>query len=108
MLSGEFQVLNHHLVKDLIKIGMWNVDMKNEIIANYGSIQNIDRIPENIRNLYKTAWEISVEKTMKMAVDRGAFIDQSQSFNLHVVAPDFGKMSSIHIRAWKLGLKTGK
>ncbi|XP_031627678.1 ribonucleoside-diphosphate reductase large subunit-like [Contarinia nasturtii] len=107
VLSGEFQVVNHHLIKDLTEIGMWNDDMKNEIIAEYGSIQNITRIPQKIRDLYKTVWEISVKTTMNMAADRGAFIDQSQSFNLHVAQPNYAKMSSIHFYAWKLGLKTG-
>lgn len=106
-MSGEFQVVNHHLIKDLTEIGMWNDDMKNEIIADYGSIQNITRIPKEIRDLYKTVWEISVKTTMNMAADRGAFIDQSQSFNLHVAQPNYAKMSSIHFYAWKLGLKTG-
>ncbi|XP_055305625.1 ribonucleoside-diphosphate reductase large subunit-like [Sitodiplosis mosellana] len=107
VLSGEFQVVNHHLIKDLTEIGMWDDDMKNEIIADYGSIQNITRIPQEIRDLYKTVWEISVKTTMNMAADRGAFIDQSQSFNIHVAQPTYAKMSSIHFYAWKLGLKTG-
>ncbi|XP_031632310.1 ribonucleoside-diphosphate reductase large subunit-like [Contarinia nasturtii] len=107
VLSGEFQVVNPHLIKDLTEIGMWDDDMKNEIIADYGSIQNITRIPQKIRDLYKTVWEISVKATMNMAADRGAFIDQSQSFNIHVAQPTYAKMSSIHFYAWKLGLKTG-
>ena len=107
VLSGEFQVVNHHLIKDLTEIGMWDDDMKNEVIAEYGSIQNITRIPQEIRDLYKTVWEISVKTTMNMAADRGAFIDQSQSFNLHVAQPTYAKMSSMHFYAWKLGLKTG-
>lgn len=107
VLSGEFQVVNHHLIKDLTELGMWDDDMKNEIIADYGSVKNITRIPQEIRDLYKTVWEISVKTTMNMAADRGAFIDQSQSFNVHVAQPTYSLMSSIHFYAWKLGLKTG-
>lgn len=107
VLSGEFQVVNHHLIKDLTELDMWDDDMKNEIIADYGSIQNITRIPRNIRDLYKTVWEISVKTTINMAADRGAFIDQSQSFNIHVAAPTYQKMTSIHFYGWKAGLKTG-
>lgn len=106
--SGEFQMVNHHLIKDLTDIGMWNEDMKNEIIADYGSIQNIIRIPKEIRDLYKTVWEISVKKTINMAADRGAFIDQTQSFNIHVAEPNYAKMCSIHFYSWKMGLKTGR
>lgn len=107
VLSGEFQVVNHHLIKDLTELGLWNDDMKNMIIAHNGSIQAIDIIPTNIRELYKTVWEISVKTSMKMAADRGAFIDQSQSFNIHVAEPNYGKLTSIHFYGWKLGLKTG-
>lgn len=105
--SGEFQVVNHHLIKDLTDIGMWNDDMKNEIIADYGSVQNIVRIPKEIRDLYKTVWEISVKTTIDMAAVRGAFIDQTQSFNIHVAEPTYPKMCSIHFYAWEKGLKTG-
>ncbi|KAJ6646966.1 Ribonucleoside-diphosphate reductase large subunit [Pseudolycoriella hygida] len=107
VLSGEFQVVNHHLIKDLSELGLWNDDMKNLIIAHNGSIQAIDVIPKDIRELYKTVWEISVKTSMKMAADRGAFIDQSQSFNIHVAEPNYGKLTSIHFYGWKLGLKTG-
>lgn len=107
VLSGEFQVVNHHLIKDLTELDLWDDDMKNEIIAEYGSVQNISRIPKEIRELYKTVWEISVKSTINMAADRGAFIDQSQSFNIHVAEPTYAKMSSIHFYGWKAGLKTG-
>lgn len=107
VLSGEFQVVNHHLIKDLTEMDLWDDDMKNEIIAEYGSIQAITRIPKEIRDLYKTVWEISVKTSMNMAADRGAFIDQSQSFNIHVADPTYAKMSSIHFYGWKAGLKTG-
>lgn len=107
VLSGEFNVINHHLLRDLSDLGLWNDDMKNSIIAARGSIQGIKSIPQKIRNLYKTVWEISIKKTIQMAADRGAFIDQSQSFNVHVAEPSYGKLSSIHFYAWKAGLKTG-
>lgn len=107
VLSGEFQVVNHHLIKDLTELDLWDDDMKNEIIAEYGSVQNISRIPQKIRDLYKTVWEISVKTCINMAADRGAFIDQSQSFNIHVAEPSYAKMSSIHFYGWKAGLKTG-
>ncbi|CAK1601088.1 unnamed protein product [Parnassius mnemosyne] len=107
VLSGEFQVVNHHLLRDLTQAELWDEDMKNLIIHNNGSIQNIESIPKEIRDLYKTVWEISVKTTIKMAADRGAFIDQSQSFNIHVAEPNYGKLTSIHFYAWKMGLKTG-
>ncbi|XP_035686638.1 ribonucleoside-diphosphate reductase large subunit-like [Branchiostoma floridae] len=107
VLSGEFQVVNHHLMTDLTELGLWNEEMKNMIIANNGSVQNIEVIPENIRNLYKTTWEISQKTVIKMAADRGAFIDQSQSLNIHIGEPNYGKITSMHFYGWKLGLKTG-
>ncbi|CAD6997831.1 ribonucleoside-diphosphate reductase large subunit isoform X1 [Ceratitis capitata] len=107
VLSGEFQVVNHHLLRDLTELGLWDDDMKNQIITSRGSIQNIESIPQNIRELYKTVWEISVKTSIKMAADRGAFIDQSQSFNIHVAEPNYGKLTSIHFYGWKAGLKTG-
>ncbi|XP_050321026.1 ribonucleoside-diphosphate reductase large subunit [Bactrocera neohumeralis] len=107
VLSGEFQVVNHHLLRDLTELGLWDDDMKNNIITSRGSIQNIESIPQHIRDLYKTVWEISVKTSIKMAADRGAFIDQSQSFNIHVAEPNYGKLTSIHFYGWKAGLKTG-
>ncbi|XP_052754710.1 ribonucleoside-diphosphate reductase large subunit isoform X1 [Galleria mellonella] len=107
VLSGEFQVVNHHLLNDLTEAELWDEDMKNLIIHNNGSIQNIETIPKDLRDLYKTVWEISVKTTIQMAADRGAFIDQSQSFNIHVAEPNYGKLTSIHFYAWKMGLKTG-
>ncbi|XP_018802019.1 PREDICTED: ribonucleoside-diphosphate reductase large subunit [Bactrocera latifrons] len=107
VLSGEFQVVNHHLLRDLTELGLWDDDMKNNIITSRGSIQNIESIPQHIRDLYKTVWEISVKTSIKMAADRGAFIDQSQSFNIHVAEPNYGKLTSIHFFGWKAGLKTG-
>ncbi|CAH1266766.1 RRM1 [Branchiostoma lanceolatum] len=107
VLSGEFQVVNHHLMTDLTDLGLWNEEMKNMIIANNGSVQGIEVIPEDIRNLYKTTWEISQKLVIKMAADRGAFIDQSQSLNIHIGEPNYGKITSMHFYGWKLGLKTG-
>lgn len=107
VLSGEFQVVNHHLIKDLTELDLWDDDMKNRVIAANGSIQNIEEIPQEIRGLYKTVWEVSVKTLIKMAADRGAFIDQSQSFNIHVAEPNYGKLTSIHFYGWKMGLKTG-
>ncbi|XP_023298436.2 ribonucleoside-diphosphate reductase large subunit [Lucilia cuprina] len=107
VLSGEFNVVNHHLLKDLTELDLWDDEMKNKIISNRGSIQAIEEIPKHIRDLYKTVWEISVKTTIQMAADRGAFIDQSQSFNIHVAEPNYGKLTSIHFYAWKSGLKTG-
>lgn len=107
VLSGEFQVVNHHLIKDLTELGLWDDDMKNNIIANNGSVQEIESIPAEIREIYKTVWEMSVKHQIQMAADRGAFIDQSQSFNVHVAQPNYGKLTSIHFHAWKMGLKTG-
>ncbi|SMB84412.1 ribonucleoside-diphosphate reductase, alpha subunit [Hymenobacter roseosalivarius DSM 11622] len=107
VLSGEFMVVNKHLLKDLIKLGIWNEQMKNEIIAANGSVQNIARIPQHIKDLYKTVWEISQRRIIDMSADRGAFICQSQSLNLHVMNVNFGKLTSMHFHSWKRGLKTG-
>lgn len=107
VLSGEFPVVNHHLLTDLTRADLWDEDMKNLIIYNNGSIQEIEKIPKEIRDLYKTVWEISLKTSIQMAADRGAFIDQSQSFNIHVAKPNYGKLTSIHFHAWKMGLKTG-
>merc|ERR1712109_172805 len=107
VLSGEFQVVNQHLLRDLTELDIWSEELKNEIIVSNGSIQNIDCIPENIKKLYKTVWEISQKNVLKQAADRGAFIDQSQSLNVHIAEPNFGKMSSMHFYGWELGLKTG-
>ncbi|XP_072900520.1 ribonucleoside-diphosphate reductase large subunit isoform X1 [Hemitrygon akajei] len=107
VLSGEFQVVNPHLLKDLTERGLWNEDMKNQIIAQNGSIQNIEAIPADLKSLYKTVWEISQKVVIKMAADRGAFIDQSQSLNIHVAEPNYGKLTSMHFYGWKQGLKTG-
>merc|ERR1719209_1800818 len=107
VLSGEFQGVNQHLLRDLTELDIWSEDLKNEIISANGSIQNIPVIPKDIKALYKTVWEISQKLVLKQAADRGAFIDQSQSLNVHIADPNFGKMSSMHFYGWKLGLKTG-
>lgn len=107
VLSGEFNVVNNYLIDDLIKLNLWNDDIRNKIIYNRGSIQNIEIIPNNLRQLYKTVWEISVRTTIDMAAERAVFIDQSQSFNVHVSDPTYSKLSSIHFYGWKRGLKTG-
>jgi ribonucleoside-diphosphate reductase alpha chain len=107
VLSGEFAVVNKHLFKDLIKLGLWNESMKNKLIIANGSVQNIPEIPQHIKDLYKTVWEISQKVIINMAADRGAFICQSQSLNIHIQEPNFGKLTSMHFYAWKKGLKTG-
>ena len=107
VLSGEFIVVNKHLLLDLVKLGLWNDEMKNAIMASNGSVQSIDAIPDNIKELYKTVWEMSMRDIIDMAADRGLFIDQSQSLNLFVEAPNMGKLTSMHFHAWKKGLKTG-
>ncbi|MFD2246824.1 ribonucleoside-diphosphate reductase subunit alpha [Pontibacter ruber] len=107
VLSGEFMIVNKHLLKDLIALGLWNDKMKNDIIAANGSVQDIPNIPQNIKDLYKTVWEISQRTVIDMSADRGAYICQSQSLNLHVMNVNFGKLTSMHFYAWKRGLKTG-
>lgn len=107
VLAGEFQVVNPWLLKDLVDMGLWSDNMKNRIIADGGSVQNIPNIPADIKALYKTVWEISQRTIVQMAADRGAFIDQSQSLNIHLKDPTMGKITSMHFAGWKLGLKTG-
>jgi ribonucleoside-diphosphate reductase alpha chain len=94
-------------MRDLIKLGIWNDSMKNRLINANGSVQDIPEIPQNIKDLYKTVWEISQKAIIDMAADRGAFICQSQSMNIHIQNPNFGKMTSMHFYAWRKGLKTG-
>ena len=107
VLSGEFVVVNKHLLRDLVKLGIWNDNLKNKIIAANGSVQGIPEIPDNIKELYKTVWEIKQRTIIDMAADRGAYIDQSQSLNLFIQDANFAKMSSAHFYSWKKGLKTG-
>jgi len=107
VLSGEFIIVNKHLLKDLVNLGLWNNTMKNRIIEANGSIQDIAEIPADIKELYKTVWEIKQRSLVDMAADRGAFICQSQSLNLFVDNPTISKLTSMHFYAWKKGLKTG-
>ena len=107
VLSGEFVVVNKHLLLDLVQLGLWNDEMKNEIIKANGSVQGIDSIPDNIKAIYKTVWEIKMKDIIDMSADRGRFIDQSQSLNLFIDQPNMGKITSMHFYAWEKGLKTG-
>ena len=100
-------IVNKHLLRDLIALDLWNDDLKQEMMAANGSIQHIDDIPQDIKDLYKTVWEMSQKVIIDMSADRGAFICQSQSLNLFLENPSFGKLSSMHFYAWKSGLKTG-
>jgi ribonucleoside-diphosphate reductase alpha chain len=105
-LSGEYVIINRHLLNDLIKLGLWDDDMKQKLMAANGSIQDFD-LPQEIKDLYKTVWEISQKNIIDQSADRGAYICQSQSLNLFIENPNFGKLSSMHFYAWKAGLKTG-
>jgi len=107
VLAGEFTIVNRQLITDLMQRGLWTNEIRNKIIAHNGSIQRIDEIPSDLKNLYKTVWEISQRTVLNMAADRGAFIDQSQSLNIFIAEPDFAKLTSMHFYAWKKGLKTG-
>ena len=106
-LSGEFMIVNRHLVNELLALGLWNTDMRDKIILNNGSVQAIEEIPEHIRSIYRTTWEISQKVVIEMAADRQPFIDQTQSMNLWLEKPTFGQVNAMHFYAWKLGLKTG-
>jgi len=107
VLSGEFIIVNKHLLKDLVKEGIWNKDMRQKIMAANGSIQNINEIPQRLKELYKTAWEISQKAIIDQAADRGAYICQSQSLNIFMENANFGKLTSMHFYGWEKGLKTG-
>jgi ribonucleoside-diphosphate reductase alpha chain len=107
VLSGEFIVVNKHLLKDLIKLNLWNDSMKDKLMEANGSIQGFKEIPDDIKHLYRTVWEISQKSIIDMAADRGAYICQSQSMNIHMQDATFGKLTSMHFHAWKKGLKTG-
>ena len=107
VLSGEFVVVNKHLLHDLVNEGLWNMALKDKIVAANGSVQNIKEIPEHLRELYRTAWEIKQKTIIDMAADRGAFICQSQSMNVFMTDVNFAKLTSMHFYAWKAGLKTG-
>ncbi|RKP08053.1 ribonucleotide reductase [Thamnocephalis sphaerospora] len=107
VLAGEFQIVNPWLLKDLVEMGLWNDQMKNRIIADNGSVQRAPGVPDELRQLYRTVWEISQKSIIDMAADRGAFIDQSQSLNIHIGEPTYAKLTSMHFYGWKKGLKTG-
>jgi ribonucleoside-diphosphate reductase alpha subunit len=107
-LAGEFAVVNKYLVADLAQRGLWSPQLKNAILANDGSIQNVRGIPDDLKALYKTAWELSMKLVIDMAADRGAYVCQTQSMNLFVAEPTFKKLSSMHFYAWRRGLKTGQ
>ncbi len=107
VLSGEFTIVNKHLLKDLVRLGLWSDAMKNKIIAAEGSIQNIAEIPQDVKDLYKTVWEIKQRSIIDMAADRGAYICQSQSLNLFIQDANISKLTSMHFYSWKKGLKTG-
>ena len=107
VLAGEFVVINEYLVDRLVSLGLWNADVRSQIIAQNGSIQGIQEIPQEVRDLYKTSWEIPMKTLINLAADRAPFICQSQSLNLFVAEPSYSKISSMHFYAWKKGLKTG-
>ena len=106
-LAGEFVVINKYLIRDLIDKNIWSEDIKNEIIKCNGSVKTIDAIPETIKDIYKTVWEIGNKTLINMAADRGKYICQSQSLNLFVDKPNFNNLSSMHFYSWSKGLKTG-
>jgi ribonucleoside-diphosphate reductase alpha chain len=107
VLSGEYIVVNKYLVEDLVKLGIWSKELKDTIIANDGSIQNVDAIPDDLKALYKTVWEISMKSVIEQARDRGVFVDQMQSMNLFMANPNYKRLTSMHFYAWKANLKTG-
>jgi len=107
VLAGEFTIVNKHLLRELTGLGLWTPSVRNRIIADGGSVQNVEEIPQHIRAVYKTVWEISQRVILDMAADRGAYICQSQSMNVHIAEPNTSKLTSMHFHAWKKGLKTG-
>ncbi|THG03018.1 hypothetical protein TEA_013148 [Camellia sinensis var. sinensis] len=107
VLSGEFVVVNKHLLHDLTEMGLWSPALKNQIIYEDGSVQKIPEIPDELKVIYKTIWEIKQKTLVDMVIDRGCYIDQSQSLNIHMDQPNFGKLTSLHFHAWSKDLKTG-
>eukprot|EP00897_Mesotaenium_endlicherianum_P004227 jgi/Mesen1/3832/ME000207S02839 len=107
VLSGEFVVVNKHLLSDLTDLGLWSADVKNKIIYHNGSVQKLAEVPDHLKAIYKTVWEIKQRTIVDMAADRGAYIDQSQSLNIHMDQPNFGKLTSLHFYTWTKGMKTG-
>jgi ribonucleoside-diphosphate reductase alpha chain len=106
VLSGEFIIVNKHLLRDLVELGLWNETMKQELMRNNGSVQDLD-IPQDLKDLYKTVWEMSMKDIIDMSRHRGYFVDQSQSLNLFMQNANFAKLTSMHFYAWQSGLKTG-
>jgi ribonucleotide reductase alpha subunit len=106
-LAGEFVMVNKHLVKDLQKLGLWTPQIKNEIVKAGGSVQNLQNLPDDLKQVYRTVWEIPQKSLIDMSADRGAYIDQSQSLNIFMEDPSVAKLSSMHLYGWKKGLKTG-
>ena len=107
VLAGEFTVVNKYLLKELVEKGLWTPEVRNQIIADRGSVQKVACIPQEIKDLYKTVWEIKQKVIIDQAADRGAFICQSQSLNIHMSEPTTARLTSMHFYAWKKGLKTG-
>lgn len=107
VLAGEFTIVNKHLLRDLTSLGIWNESIRNQIIANRGSVQKISEIPKELREVYKTVWEVPQKIILDLAADRSPFICQSQSLNVHIADPTSKKLTSMHFYAWKKGLKTG-
>merc|ERR1712025_1242760 len=107
VLSGEFVTVNRHLLHDLIKRNLWCDDLRQKLIAHNGSVQNLEEIPQDLKELYKTVWEVKQRSVLDMAADRGAYIDQSQSLNIHMIDASTAKLSSMHFHGWQRGLKTG-
>jgi len=107
VLAGEFTVVNKHLLRELTSMGLWTDSVRNRIIADGGSVQNVHEIPKHIRDVYKTVWEISQRTILDMAADRSPYICQSQSLNVHIAEPTTSKLTSMHFYAWQKGLKTG-
>jgi len=107
VLSGEFVTVNRHLLQDLIERKLWSDDLRQKLIAHNGSVQHLDEIPSDLKELYKTVWEVKQRAVLDMAADRGAYIDQSQSLNIHMIDATAAKLSSMHFHGWQRGLKTG-
>jgi ribonucleoside-diphosphate reductase alpha chain len=107
VLAGDFIIINKYLVDDLVALGLWNSDIRNQIIADNGSVQGLAGLPSEIRERYRTAWEIPMKTIINMSADRAPYVCQSQSLNLFVADPTYARISSMHVYAWKKGLKTG-
>ena len=107
VLSGEYIVINKYLVQDLLDLGLWSKELKDTIIANDGSIQNVNSIPDDLKAIYKTVWEISMKSVIEQCKDRGVFVDQMQSMNLFMANPNYKRLTSMHFYAWKCNLKSG-